>query len=1101
METFEFLNILQLHGFPKIMGVLTNLDKIKDETRVKRLKKGLKDRFWKEIYQGAKLFYLTGIVNNKYKKHEIVNLSRFVSIIKFRPLTWRNSHPYMIVDRYEDVTDSRTVQEKPKCDRRLALFGYVRGTQFKEGMQVHVAGVGDFALRSITALEDPCPLPSKESDLKRNRALNAKESLLYAPMSNVGNVIFDKDAVYINLPEVNYTSKSNLVVDDDDKDSQASDGSSDSDSEAGVEGVRLVRNLQKVTTGLDDNLRSAGLQLFKGSKALKGDDVKASMLGGSSSDEEEQKLGSGASSGESDDDHDDDEESIDGPAANGSESARWKESLMDKAAASFMDRKNRAPNLMELVYGRADRDEAAKPAKNKRSLHGGLVRDGDSESGEGESGDDSSDDDDDFFTLRKGSSHAQGNEAGAGGSRDAVALDMDAFDCYFYLVKDSNLQNWDDKEVRESIRNRFVTGNWGKENADTESAAGSDAENGGDEEVFGDFEDLEAGNAAKNDSEEDGDDDEDEGADGVDGEQDDYDQSGSDEDLDDVDDDDEEMENEDLGSEDASSDEEDVEEERRKNAVEKAMQKVQFDLDMDQEDDEDEAGGKKKSGGDDAADDDADAEDDDQFMQDMKAKAAAQETLNRNEFNDMDEVTRMKIEGVKSGRYVRIELTQVPCEFVNNFDPRAPVIVGGLTPHESGLSYLRVRIKRHRWFPKILKTNDPLVISLGWRRFQTLPVYSLEDMRTERQRMLKYTPEHMHCDAVFWGPATAPNTGFLAYQDIRERQKGFRICATGTLLELDQTCKIVKKLKLVGEPYKIYKNTAFIQGMFNTELEVARYEGAAIRTVSGIRGMIKKAVSDRHGAFRATFEDKILKSDIVFCRTWVPVTPKKFFNPITSLLRDKPIAAPTDKEKRREERRRKNEEAERQRRIDAGEEVDEDEGYELPADPEALSIGAGVPVLKTVGQLRFENAVPVPRSKDSLYRQINRKERKFSKLIIPKSVESNLPFASKPKQQQGQTERAKQRAKDRSATRTGTKKVTIMSNHDKKVTTLIQQLNTIRRDKTAKRKETREKKLAERQKKLDKDLEKFAPHHKAEKKRRYREMGEAAKAKSAKRQR
>lgn len=29
METFEFLNILQLHGFPKVMGVLTHLDSFK----------------------------------------------------------------------------------------------------------------------------------------------------------------------------------------------------------------------------------------------------------------------------------------------------------------------------------------------------------------------------------------------------------------------------------------------------------------------------------------------------------------------------------------------------------------------------------------------------------------------------------------------------------------------------------------------------------------------------------------------------------------------------------------------------------------------------------------------------------------------------------------------------------------------------------------------------------------------------------------------------------------------------------------------------------------------------------------------------------------
>ena len=58
METFEFLNILQTHGFPKVMGVLTHLDMFHNTKTLRKTKKKLKQRFWTEIYQVVVVAYI-----------------------------------------------------------------------------------------------------------------------------------------------------------------------------------------------------------------------------------------------------------------------------------------------------------------------------------------------------------------------------------------------------------------------------------------------------------------------------------------------------------------------------------------------------------------------------------------------------------------------------------------------------------------------------------------------------------------------------------------------------------------------------------------------------------------------------------------------------------------------------------------------------------------------------------------------------------------------------------------------------------------------------------------------------------------------------------
>lgn len=59
--------------------------------------------------------------------------------MKFHPLSWRASHPYVLVDRFEDVTPPERVQLNNKCDRNVTLYGYLRGCNLKKETKVHMS--------------------------------------------------------------------------------------------------------------------------------------------------------------------------------------------------------------------------------------------------------------------------------------------------------------------------------------------------------------------------------------------------------------------------------------------------------------------------------------------------------------------------------------------------------------------------------------------------------------------------------------------------------------------------------------------------------------------------------------------------------------------------------------------------------------------------------------------------------------------------------------------------------------------------------------------------------------------------------------------------
>jgi ribosome biogenesis protein BMS1 len=909
METMEFLNILAATGMPgNVFGVLTHLDLFRKPAALKDAKKHLKRRLWTELYQGAHLFYLSGIMNGRYPDREIHNLSRFLSVMKNpRPLIWRNSHPYTIIDSFRDITHPTKIEEDPMCDRSIVLSGYLRGTNFAtQGQRVHVAGLGDFTVSAMEVLPDPCPTPAMEQALAKitgktgRRRLDEKEKKLYAPMSDRSGLKIDGDAIWI-------TRDKGFTFDKDVNYAERGEG------EEMIIGLQAERRLLGQTED--------GVQLFKGGREVKElaeeedtgrkEQRKARVAERAEGEDGENDDDEGFVSGSDEENPDEEEEFNEGKLgsmfrskdtdkqANGDDDLAFADSDSDLGSITDLDEDAEDDDEEEydsdeeaaaLRWKEGMADRAMKLHTRKRSYHtADLARylyDGSMTASEVIKKWKGEDDDSEEEDIERDSEDEEFFKKTSHESDDLIEdRSIPEYDYEDLAAK------WAAQENIEALKTKFTKG---------KSRRNGDGDDDDEDGEFGGF------------------DDEDEGGDGGEGGED----SEGDGEFEDL-----EADPKPSAPQQQSADA--IQAEREKNAKRKEELKARF-----EEEDRDGFMNDKSKARREGGDGEQEFGEDDWYDA-QKAMIKKQLDINKEEFSNLDERQRVAVEGHRAGKYAKLVLEGVPAEFVSRFDSRLPIIVGGLSATEDRWGFVQVRIKRHRWHKKILKTNDPLIFSLGWRRFQTLPIYSISDSRT-RNRMLKYTPEHMHCFGTVYAPLIAPNTGFVCFNSFSN--PGFRIAATGTVLSVDESTEIVKKLKLTGTPYKIFKNTAFIKGMFNSALEIAKFEGASVKTVSGVRGQIKRALSKPEGHFRATFEDKILASDIVFLRAWYPIKPHRFYNPVSNLIGWQPM--------------------------------------------------------RLTGEVRRTQGVATPQLKNSQYRKIERQTRHFNGLQVPRALAASLPFRS-----------------------------------------------------------------------------------------------------------
>lgn len=151
--------------------------------------------------------------------------------------------------------------------------------------------------------------------------------------------------------------------------------------------------------------------------------------------------------------------------------------------------------------------------------------------------------------------------------------------------------------------------------------------------------------------------------------------------------------------------------------------------------------------------------------------------------------------------------------------------------------------------------------------------------------------------------------------------------------------------------------------------------------------------------------------DIVFLRAWYSIQPRKFYNPVTSLL---------------------------------------------------LSDKGRWTGMRLTGQVRRDEGLKTPLDVNSTYKKVERAPRRFNALKLPKKLQAALPYASKPKlmRPQGRATYLQKRA-------------VVMEPEEKKAIALLQQIRALRRDQVVRRREKQgERKEAHRKKAAKEEAQK-----------------------------
>ena len=200
-----------------------------------------------------------------------------------------------------------------------------------------------------------------------------------------------------------------------------------------------------------------------------------------------------------------------------------------------------------------------------------------------------------------------------------------------------------------------------------------------------------------------------------------------------------------------------------------------------------------------------------------------------------------------------------------------PFVLFGLLRHEHKKSVIHFTVTRNTEYDAPVRSKDPLVVCLGFRRYAARPTYSQHIRRVGRQgnHVYKFERYLPHGIGAAVGSIYAPVTMGGANVPVvllRMRSEGQEygydaqgvsaeqtphLVGAGSVLDVAPTRILAKRIVLSGHPFKLHKKTATIRFMFFNADDVRYFAPITLRTKYGRTGHITESLGT-HGYFKGT---------------------------------------------------------------------------------------------------------------------------------------------------------------------------------------------------------------------------------------------------------